>query len=99
MIVLTDIKRGFLIAAGIVAIACCAANAADTYPARPIRLIVPYAPGGNADIMGRLIGQWLPKTLGQPVVIDNRPGANSIIGTELAARSAPDGHTLLLVAV
>ena len=99
MIILTGIKQGVLIAAGIVAIACCAANAADTYPARPIRLIVPYAPGGNADIMGRLIGQRLAETLGQSVVIDNRPGANSIIGTELAARSAPDGHTLLLVAV
>ncbi len=94
-----DIARRLLIAAGIGATTCGSANAADPYPARPIRLIVPYAPGGNADIMGRVVGQRLAEALGQPVVIDNRPGANSIIGTEIAARSAPDGHTLLLVAV
>ena len=98
MIMLTGFTRGILIAAGI-AITCFSATAADTYPARPIRLIVPYAAGGNADIMGRIVGQRLAEALGQPVVIDNRPGANSIIGTELAARSAPDGHTLLLIAV
>ena len=98
MSMLTGFTRGILIAAG-VAIICFSANAADTYPARPIRLIVPYAAGGNPDIMGRIIGQRLAEALGQPVVIDNRPGANSIIGTELAARSAPDGHTLLLIAV
>ncbi|MSP97603.1 MAG: tripartite tricarboxylate transporter substrate binding protein [Betaproteobacteria bacterium] len=96
---LADLTRGVMIAAGSAAIICCAANAADTFPARPMRLIVPYAPGGNADILGRIIGQRLAEALGQPVVIDNRPGANSIIGTELVARSAPDGHTLLLIAV
>jgi tripartite-type tricarboxylate transporter receptor subunit TctC len=68
------------------------------YPARPVRLIVPYAAGGNADIVGRLVGQRLAENLGQPVVIDNRGGANSIIGTAVAAKSPPDGYTLLIVA-
>ena len=74
------------------------AFAADGYPSRPIRLIVPYAAGGNADIMGRLIGQRLADALAQSVIIDNRPGASSIIGSEIVARAAPDGHTLLFVA-
>ena len=61
-------------------------------------MIVPYSPGGNADIMARLVGQRLAENLGQQVVIDNRAGANGIIGTELAAKSAADGYTLVLVA-
>jgi len=68
------------------------------YPSRPLRMIVPYSPGGNADIMARLVGQRLGENLGQQVVIDNRAGANGIIGTELAAKSAADGYTLVLVA-
>lgn len=68
------------------------------YPSRPIRLIVPYAAGGNADIVGRLVGQRLGENLGQQVVIDNRGGANSIIGTAAAAKAPPDGYTILLVA-
>jgi len=68
------------------------------YPTHAIHLIVPYAPSGNADIMGRIVGQRLSEVLGQPVVIDNRPGANSIIGTELAAKAPPDGYTIIIVA-
>jgi tripartite-type tricarboxylate transporter receptor subunit TctC len=68
------------------------------YPSRPLRMIVPYSPGGNADIMARLVGQRLGENLGQQVVIDNRAGANGIIGTELAAKSAADGYTLVLLA-
>jgi tripartite-type tricarboxylate transporter receptor subunit TctC len=71
---------------------------AAEYPERPIRLVVPYAPGGNADIMGRTVAQPLGQNLGQQVVIDNRPGANSIIGTELVARAVADGYTILIVA-
>jgi tripartite-type tricarboxylate transporter receptor subunit TctC len=73
------------------------AGAADTFPNRPIRLIVPYPPGGGTDIVGRLLGEKLSASLGQPIVIDNRGGAGGVLGTEVAAKAAPDGHTLLLV--
>lgn len=69
---------------------------AQNYPNRPIRLIVPFAPGGGSDFVGRLIGQKLTDQLGQQVVVDNRPGAASLVGTQIAARGAPDGYTLLL---
>ncbi len=65
------------------------------YPNRPVRWVVPFPPGGSADIMGRMIGQELAKALGQPVVIENRAGASAIVGSEYVARSAPDGYTLL----
>ncbi len=70
---------------------------AQTYPLRPVRLIVPFPPGGSNDIVGRLVGAGLGERLGKQVVIDNRAGANSIIGTEIAATSQPDGHTLLVI--
>ena len=69
---------------------------AQDYPNRPIRLIVPFAPGGGSDFMGRLIGQKLSEQLGQQVVVDNRPGAASLVGTQIASRGAPDGYTLIL---
>ena len=75
-----------------------AAQAADAYPARPVRLITPYAPGGNADIQARYIAERLSESFGRPFVVDNRPGANGMIGIELVVRSPPDGYTLLLVA-
>ena len=74
-----------------------AGGAAESFPTRPIRLVVPYPPGGGTDIVGRILGQKLHETLGQPVVIDNRSGAGGTLGTALAAKSAPDGYTLLLV--
>ena len=70
--------------------------AQQNYPHKPIRLIVPFAAGGGSDFVGRLIGQKLTETMGQTVVVDNRPGAASLIGTQLVARAAPDGYTLLL---
>ena len=73
------------------------ANAAEPFPTHPIRLIVPYPAGGGTDIVGRVLGQKLHESLGQPVVIDNRGGAGGVLGTELAAKATPDGYTLLLV--
>lgn len=72
------------------------ALAADKYPARPVRMIVPYPPGGGSDITGRAIGAKLNEYLSQTFVIDNRPGATGLIGTEIAARAPADGYTLLL---
>jgi tripartite-type tricarboxylate transporter receptor subunit TctC len=71
---------------------------AQSYPARPVRLIIGYTPGGSADLTARLMGQWLSERLGQSFVIENRPGGGTNIATEAAVRAAPDGYTLLLVA-
>ncbi|MFQ3457982.1 tripartite tricarboxylate transporter substrate-binding protein, partial [Bradyrhizobium sp. UFLA01-814] len=69
----------------------------QAYPARPVRMIVPFAPAGTMDISARLIGQWLSERLGQQFVIENRAGANGNIGTESALKAGPDGYTLLMV--
>ena len=74
------------------------AAAPDDYPNRPLRFIVPFPAGGSTDIIARIIGQQLTESMGRPVVIDNRPGANTVIGTEAVVRAAPDGNTLLLMA-
>lgn len=87
-------------AAAVIASLCAPmVNAADAqYPNRPIRLIVPYAPGGNGDIVGRIVADGLTTRLGQQVVVDNRAGGASIIGTDLTAKSPPDGYTIAVVA-
>ena len=74
-----------------------AADAAKDFPTRPIRMIVPFPPGGSNDILGRFMAQKLTERLGQQTVVDNRGGADGIIGTDIAARAAPDGYTLLIV--
>jgi tripartite-type tricarboxylate transporter receptor subunit TctC len=92
-------RRQFLhLAPGAVALPAVSRIArAQTYPTRPVRIIAPYAAGGGSDIVARLIGQWLSERLGQPFVIENRPGAGSNIGTEAVVRAPADGYTLLLV--
>ena len=93
-------RRQFLhLAAGAAALPAVSRIAwAQAYPARPVRIIVGYAPGGLTDIIARLMGQWLSERFGQQVIVENRPGAGSNIGTEVVARAAPDGYTLLMVA-
>jgi tripartite-type tricarboxylate transporter receptor subunit TctC len=73
------------------------ALAQATYPTKPIRLIVPFPPGGSTTIMARLIGQRLTESWGQQIVVDNRGGGNTIIGSEALVKAPPDGHTILLV--
>jgi tripartite-type tricarboxylate transporter receptor subunit TctC len=94
-------RRNFLqLAAGAAALPAVSRIArAQAYPTRPVRLIVPIAPGGATDILARLIGQWLSERLGQPFIIDNRPGAGSNVGTEAVVRAPADGYTLLLCSV
>jgi tripartite-type tricarboxylate transporter receptor subunit TctC len=92
-------RRNFLhLAAGAVALPAVARIAtAQSYPTRPVRLIVPFAAGGGTDITARVMGQWLSERLGQQFVIDNRPGGGTNIGTEAVVRSPADGYTLLMV--
>jgi tripartite-type tricarboxylate transporter receptor subunit TctC len=85
--------------AGAVTLAITSANAQQNYPNRPIRLISPYSAGGGNDTLARLLGQRLGEHLGQQVIVDNRPGANTIIGTDIVAKARPDGHTILFSGV
>jgi tripartite-type tricarboxylate transporter receptor subunit TctC len=91
-------RRDFLhLAAGTATLALPRVAVADTYPSRPVRVIVGLPPANSPDIIARLIGGWLSERLGQPFVVENRPGAATNIATELVVRAAPDGYTLLLV--
>jgi tripartite-type tricarboxylate transporter receptor subunit TctC len=80
-------------------VAAAAAAHAQAYPAKPVKLIIPFPPGGSNDVIGRAVGTQLAERLGQGVVIDNRGGAGGVIGVDAAAKSAADGYTLLLVSV
>jgi tripartite-type tricarboxylate transporter receptor subunit TctC len=94
-------RRKFLhLAAGVAALLVVPRFArAQAYPSRPVRIVVGFAPGGPNDLNARLIGQWLSERLGQPFIIDNRPGASGNIAMESVVRSAPDGYTLVMVAL
>jgi tripartite-type tricarboxylate transporter receptor subunit TctC len=89
------------LARGVIAFVLCAFAAlpavAQSYPSRPVRIIVPFAAGGPADIYARFLGQRLQEAMGQPFVIEDRPGGGSLIGTDAVAKSAPDGYTLLMM--
>ena len=91
-------RKAGLLFAGLLSAALTVSQAqAQDYPARSVKIIVPFAPGGSADVFGRFIAQRLQESLGQSFVIDNRPGGGSVIGTDAVAKSAPDGYTLLLM--
>ena len=83
-------------AIGVAALLAMAGPAAAAFPERPVRMVVPYGPGGTGDVIARSVAQKLEQAWGQPVVVENRPGAAGMIGAQLAARSEPDGHTVLL---
>ncbi|HZN27245.1 MAG TPA: tripartite tricarboxylate transporter substrate binding protein [Burkholderiales bacterium] len=90
--------RGLLLVVASIAPAMAEAQSPAQYPARPVRIVVPQSPGASTDTTARLIAQKLTGALGQTVLVDNRPGAGSVIGTEVVAKATPDGHTLLVVA-
>lgn len=92
-----SLVRSVIAALGVVSALCTAPAWGQAYPARPVKIIVPFATGGPADNYARFIAQKLTESLGQSFVVDNKPGAGSVIGTDLAAKSAPDGYTLLLM--
>lgn len=93
---LTTLATGLLASLGLTA--ALPAGAQATWPTKAVRIVVPYAPGGGNDIIARVIAEKLAPALGQPVLVENRPGAAAVVGTEFVARAAPDGHTLLLAA-
>jgi len=88
-----DVSRAALLLTALLAAGDCAAQ---DYPSRPVRMVVPFSPGGSTDVLARIVGQKLTERSGQPVIIENRAGAGGNIGAEQVARSAPDGYTLLL---
>jgi len=88
----TFFKIVFLIACSFLS----ATSFADEYPSKPIRIIVPFPPGGGADVLMRPLSKKLTELLGQPIVLDNKPGANGNIGADYVAKAAPDGYTLLI---
>src|SRR6266542_5809103 len=88
-----------LLAAAGMLLALTTAAAAQEYPSKPVRLIIPFPPGGSNDVVGRLIATHLGERLGKQVVVDNRAGAGGVVGTELAANAPPDGYTIQIVSI
>jgi tripartite-type tricarboxylate transporter receptor subunit TctC len=89
--------KRFLTCAAAIALAACPLPAlGQTYPTRAVRMVVPFAPGGSTDVLGRIIGQRLSESVGQPVIVDNRPAGGGTVGSDVVAKALPDGHTLLI---
>jgi tripartite-type tricarboxylate transporter receptor subunit TctC len=88
------VRTGTPAALGLMMMLATGLAAAQTYPSRPIRIIVPYVPGGTTDLLARLVGKQLTAAWGQPVIVENRPGVNGMIGADVVAKAAPDGYTL-----
>ena len=84
------------VTAAMMALAWCGSAFAQTYPDRPIRLLVPFTPGGGTDILARTVAQKMSESMGQPIIVDNKPGANTLVASEAVARAAPDGYTLIM---
>ena len=101
MNLMLNLRTLLFAAAGLlsVAIGCGAPAVAEDYPSRPIRLIIPFPPGGSNDVVGRIVANQLGQKLGQTVFVDNRAGAGGVVGTDVAAKSAPDGYTLLVISI
>src|SRR5262249_44779581 len=93
-----SVRRMILLAAGLAALLAAAAAAQD-YPTKPVRMIIPFPPGGSNDVVGRVIATHLGERLGKQVIVDNRAGAGGVIGTEVAANAPPDGYTLLIISI
>ena len=91
-------RLGLAALAAVLAVAPLVAARADGYPSKPIRWIVPFPAGGPADILSRLMADQIPKDGGPTVLVENKPGAGTLIGTEAAAKAEPDGHTVVLIA-
>ena len=93
------IRRRFFLhqALGGTFILCGATTAQEAYPTRPITIVVPFGPGGSGDLTARTFARYLERRSGQPVVVENKPGANGIIGSQSVRQATPDGHTLLMV--
>jgi len=91
-----SVSARLCLAGSLLLVLCGFASSAHAFPARPVRMIVPFAPGGGSDIVGRVLAQGLTDLWGQSVVVDNRPGAGSTVGTAIAARALPDAHTILV---
>ena len=92
-----SVRRGFAASLALAFAAVGTATWAQDYPTRSVRLVVPFAPGGSADVFGRFLAQRLQESMGQTFVVDNRPGAGSVIGTDAVAKATPDGYTLLVM--
>src|SRR5690349_23687373 len=98
-VLMRSVRSSWLAAAGLLLALAAPALAQSDYPNRPVRLIIPFPPGGSNDVVGRMIGTSLSEKLGKQVVIDNRAGAGGVVGTEIASKTPPDGYTLLVISL